>query len=328
VDDSGEVAADLAAAEGFDISDDVPAHAGASVGAGGEDDEVYAECDPINNPAANNNDAEDADENYEVPASLLAASGGMDGLVDADVSRADGSATNGLASSSEPTAAHNSGSDDEGSDSDDYEKPVRAPVLTLVLDQGEDLEEESEELPPPPPARTQYVMLEPDTPTLGEVGGGDATPHSQSTKSTKSNSSVGSNGSAGGGPAVVPYVEAVGKEPAEEYEEYVDEDREAVLLSGWFKKKADTTLGKSQLRWFEMNQDEIRYFAKRDERTKKGKQDTMKGVIGLLKQTSAVVKNVNECQLRILQPTRTWKLLPARCSGLYHGFCHQSWALP
>jgi hypothetical protein len=95
--------------------------------------------------------------------------------------------------------------------------------------------------------------------------------------------------------------------------EHTPLDVNRVLLSGWFKKKADTKLGMSQVRWFELTQNSIRYFTKCDQETNLGVPNSYKGTIELFEQTSAVVKNESECQLRISQPDgRVWKLVPHR----------------
>jgi len=98
-----------------------------------------------------------------------------------------------------------------------------------------------------------------------------------------------------------------GEEPSDGYEDMDALDGDAVILSGWFKKRGEGKLARAQVRWFEMSTNEIRFYVKKDDPA------TFKNCIPLMPQTKAAMKKKDGGdghQLRIEQPERCWRLMP------------------
>lgn len=81
------------------------------------------------------------------------------------------------------------------------------------------------------------------------------------------------------------------------------EEASEVLASAWFTKKAPSKLASSKRRWFELNKNEMRYYAKVDDI--KGASD-QKGSIGIFNATTARAKHH---MLYVKNPDREWVLI-------------------
>lgn len=80
-----------------------------------------------------------------------------------------------------------------------------------------------------------------------------------------------------------------------------------ILESAWFTKKAPQKLAQNKKRWFQMNTDEIRYYAKADANGN-GVPGDLKGAVGLFKSTTA---RADGHTLIVSNPDREWTLVAA-----------------